>query len=175
LLQSCGEATVKSDRSTCKYCNSEAWTTQPKVDAVDSEQRAKASEDVDCPATVAPPVPPPLSQAELDAKAEAELDALLAAELGVDNLDSFDGKLNYEEAEKNFRSFDVDNDGRVDVSELQRAYAKFGVDLSDAEVEKMIRDADIDYDGTLSFQEYLQMNGVTEEHHSMTLDATWLF
>ena len=172
--QSCGASTVKADRVTCKYCGTvDKWSTTKQEDA---EIAAKSAEDVNAGndnELVNSRNDQPLSEAQLDTTKEADIDATIMAELGLSSLEEVE-KLSFEEAEENFRKFDVDQDGRISMTELQKAYAKFGVTLTDAEVETMVRDADLDFDGTLNFAEYLKMNGVTEDDHSMTMSTTWL-
>jgi hypothetical protein len=53
-----------------------------------------------------------------------------------------------------FDSFDADNSGTIDSSELQKIFAKFGHTLSNVEVRAMLEVADADGSGEVDFEEF---------------------
>lgn len=56
-----------------------------------------------------------------------------------------------------FKSFDLDNTGRITADNLKDAFTKFGRKISDEEINTIMKEHDIDNEGTLDLEEFSQM------------------
>ncbi|CAC5414830.1 CALM [Mytilus coruscus] len=55
---------------------------------------------------------------------------------------------------KNFKKYDKDNSGEVDLGELKKVMS--GCKMTDDEIEKQFHEADIDGDGKISYSEFVK-------------------
>jgi Ca2+-binding EF-hand superfamily protein len=55
-----------------------------------------------------------------------------------------------EDIDATFRSFDVNNDGKIDKEELKRAMNTLGIKFTDEEIKAMIKEVDEDGDGEIN-------------------------
>ena len=55
-----------------------------------------------------------------------------------------------------FRSFDMDNDGFVDATDLRQMFDEFGIDVENEEIDEIIERIDQNANGKIDFKEYLQ-------------------
>ena len=56
-----------------------------------------------------------------------------------------------------FKTFDIDNTGRITASNLKQAFTKFGRNITDKEVDTIMREHDVDNEGTIDVDEFKQM------------------
>jgi Ca2+-binding EF-hand superfamily protein len=59
-----------------------------------------------------------------------------------------------EDAEKIFRTFDLDGDGKITAEELKAALAELGEDVTVEDAAERITSGDTDHDGTISLDEF---------------------
>jgi calcium-dependent protein kinase len=60
------------------------------------------------------------------------------------------------ELSKQFKSFDTNGDGRLDMQEIKDGYAKYyNQQMTDQEVEKIFNDIDVDNNGYIEYTEFI--------------------
>jgi Ca2+-binding EF-hand superfamily protein len=62
-----------------------------------------------------------------------------------------------EDALRAFRQFDLDQEGRISLANLQQVARELGETMTDEELEEMIAAADLDKDGYISEEEFLRI------------------
>lgn len=62
------------------------------------------------------------------------------------------------ELKETFDFYDKDQDGCLDIHDLQDLFKSKGVEISDDAVQDMINEVDYDGNGTIEFQEFLLIN-----------------
>lgn len=59
-----------------------------------------------------------------------------------------------------FKTFDIDNSGKITPDNLKHAFSKFGRSVTQAEIDNIMNEHDLDKEGTVDMEEFKKMMGV---------------